>query len=81
MHSIHHHTTSASRQKTDAVFVGGPQNNQVEFILEVTTLHNCFGLAGVEHLLHQNQSTVNLIARDLIDEREVVLVDEERFLD
>ncbi len=60
--------------------MGGPQNNQVEFFLEVTNLHNCFRLTGIQHLLHQNQSTVNLIARDLIDEIEVMLVGEERFL-
>ena len=70
----------ASCQKTDVVFVGGPQNNRVEFFLEVKNLHNCFGLADVKHLLHQHQSTVNLIAQDLINEREVVLVGKERFV-
>ena len=62
----------ASHKETNIVVVGGPQNNQVEFFLEVTNLHNCLGLAEVEHLLRQNQSTVDLIARDLINEREYV---------
>jgi hypothetical protein len=70
----------ASRQKMDVVFVGGPQNNRVEFFLEVTNLYDCLGLAEVKHLSHQDQSTVNLVAQDLIDEREFVLVGEEGFV-
>jgi hypothetical protein len=60
--------------------VGGPQNYRVEFFLKVTNLYKCLGLADIEHLSHQDQSTVNLVARDLIDEREVVLVGEEEFV-
>ncbi len=67
-------------QKTDVVFVGGPQNNQVEFFLEVTNLYDCLGLADDKHLSHQDQSTVNLVARDLINEREFVLVGKEGFV-
>jgi hypothetical protein len=69
-----------SCQKMDVVFVGGPQNNPIKFFFKVTNLHHCFGLADVKHLSHQNQSTVNLNARDLINERKVVLVGKERFV-
>jgi hypothetical protein len=55
--------------------VGRPQN-----FLKVKNLHDCLGLADVKHLLHQNQSTVNQIARDLINKKEAVLVGEERFV-
>ncbi len=67
-------------QKTDIVFMGGPQNNRVEFFLEVTNLYDCLRLADIEHLAHQYQSTVNLISQDLADKREVVLVGKERFV-
>ena len=49
---------------------GEKPNNRVEFFLEVTNLYDCLGLA----------STVNLVARDLIDEREFVLVGKEGFV-
>ncbi len=67
------------RQKTDIVFMGGPQNNYVEFFHEVTNVYDCLGLADGEYLVHQYQSTVNLISRDLIDKKEVVFVGEESF--
>ncbi len=60
--------------------MGGPQNNRVKFFLEVTNLYDCLRLTYVEHLAHQYQSTVNLISLDLIDEKELVFVGEERFV-
>ena len=60
--------------------MGEPQNNRVKFFLKVMSLYDCLGLADVKHLARQYQFTVNLISQDLINEREVVFVGEERFV-
>ena len=56
--------------------MGWPDDNCIEFLLEVTNLYNSLGLAYIEHPAHQDETTVNLVLRNLVNEREVVFVGE-----
>ncbi len=65
------------RQKMDIILVGWPKLNCVEFLHRVTYFHEGLGLADIEHLPHQHQSTKNFVAHFLIKGREFILVSKE----
>jgi hypothetical protein len=60
--------------------VGWPDDNHIKFLLKVTNLYNSLGLAYIKHPAHQDETTVNLVPLNLINEREVILVGKKRLI-
>ena len=72
-----HHTCC---QQADVILVGWPDDNHIKFLLKVTNLYNSLGLAYIKHPAHQDETTVNLVPLNLINEREVILVGKKRLI-